>query len=150
MGPVLYELLFGILVVYFWNVMFFERGLGINLAWWRHAAVTIFGASAFLINSPLLPFSGTGMQMPMTLVHTLVFFLLFVFLLVVPVKANLLKKIPLALCAVTFTGVFMTAEGLMRSLVSGDPLQARYAYLISIGLLIALITWEAFRTTRKA
>ncbi len=142
MGPAPHELLFGVVVVYVWNTLYFEKALNLRLSWWRHLVITLWGSSAFLINTLL---DGSPLKMPLTLVHTAILIGLFIWLLVIPVKASLIQKILLAFCVVSFTAVFMTAESVARAITSLGRMEPMYFILFSIGMVIALVNWEIFR-----
>lgn len=142
MQPALHELLFGAMVVYAWNSLFFEKMVGRPLAGWRHLAVTAWGAGAFIINTQL---DGSPLKMPLTLAHTLILVGLYVALLVRPLRLEPRRALSLSLSVVTFIAVFMAAESLARALAGTSPVEPKYLILIAVGMGIALSVRETFK-----
>ena len=111
-----YELAFGTWIAYLFLVFIWKRLFKVNHAGWRYALITLFGGSFYIINHYFLraPFYSLLIN-----IYTIIFFLIYYFILVNPLDFPFIKKSVAFLSSVLFTIVYILGENLARFLAEG-------------------------------
>lgn len=111
-----YELAFGTWIAYLFLVFIWKRLFKANHAGWRYALITLVGGSFYIINHYFLraPFYSLLINL-----YTIIFFILYYFILVNPLDFPFIKKSVAFLSSVLFTIVYILGENLARFLAEG-------------------------------
>ena len=111
-----YELAFGTWIAYLFLVFIWKRLFKVNHAGWRYALITLVGGSFYIINHYFLraPFYSLLINL-----YTIIFFILYYFILVNSLDYPFIKKSVAFLSSVLFTIVYILGENLARFLAEG-------------------------------
>jgi len=155
--PVIDELIVGSILVLILNYIIltflFKKKKNIGL----HIFVVLFSAIAFLINVYL---KGNPIKMPLTLVHTILFVLVYYFALWRDKKEKGFKWfIPGFLLSVFYILSVMVFEGIYRSIVHigditmlfNDPsgTMQKYAVMLPIAAVLVVISYFIYKAMKK-
>jgi hypothetical protein len=136
-----YELAFGTWIAYLFLVFIWKRLFKVDHDGWRYALVTLVGGSFYIINHYFLraPFYSLLIN-----TYTIIFFILYYYILVKPLEFPFIKKSAAFLSSVLFTIVYILAENLARflaqgRLIPGVPVPESLFLVISFLACIAII-----------
>jgi hypothetical protein len=111
-----YELAFGTWIAYLFLLLIWKRLFKADHKGWKYALITLIGGSNYIINHY---FYHAPLYHPLTLSYTLVFLIVYFYLLVKPLKFSPLKKTLAFLSSIVFVLVYIMAEEVARFLVQG-------------------------------
>ena len=111
-----YELAFGTWIAYLFLVFIWKRLFKVEHDGWRYALVTLVGGSFYIINHYFLraPFYNLLIN-----TYTIIFFILYYYILVKPLEFPFIKKSLAFLSSVLFTIIYILGENLARFLAQG-------------------------------
>ena len=111
-----YELAFGTWIAYLFLVLIWKRLFKVEHDGWRYALVTLVGGSFYIINHYFLraPFYNLLIN-----TYTIIFFILYYYILVKPLEFPFIKKSLAFLSSVLFTIIYILGENLARFLAQG-------------------------------
>ncbi len=111
-----YELAFGTWIAYLFLVFIWKRFFKIRHDGWRYALITLAGGIFYIINHYFLraPFYSVLINS-----YTVVFLIVYYYILVSPLKFTPVKKLAAFLTAIVFSVVYILAENLARFLKEG-------------------------------
>ena len=111
-----YELAFGTWIAYLFLVFIWKRLFKVEHDGWRYALVTLVGGSFYIINHYFLraPFYSLLIN-----TYTIIFFILYYYILVKPLEFPFIKKSLAFLSSVLFTIIYILGENLARFLAQG-------------------------------
>ncbi len=111
-----YELAFGTWIAYLFLVFVWKKLFKIHHDGWRYALITLVGGSFYIINHYFLhaPFYSLLINS-----YTVVFLIVYYYILVSPLKFPFGKKLAAFLTSILFTVVYILAENLARFLKEG-------------------------------
>ena len=118
-----YELAFGTWIAYLSLVLIWKKLFKIDHEGWRYALVTLVGGNFYIINHYFMraPFYNLLINR-----YTVVFLILYYYILVKPLTLTFIKKAAAFLSSVLFTIVYILAENLARFLVQGRLIPGVY------------------------
>ena len=135
-----YELAFGTWIAYLFLVLIWKRFFKIHHDGWRYALITLVGGSFYIINHYFLraPFYSVLINS-----YTVVFLVVYYYILVSPLKFPLGKKLAAFLTSILFSVVYILAENLARFLKEGRLIPGvhvpEYLFLVISFFACALI-----------
>ena len=118
-----YELAFGTWIAYLFLVFIWKRLFKVEYDGWRYALVTLIGGSFYIINHY---FFFAPFYRPLIYSYSIVFFTLYYYILVRPLKFSVIKKSAAFLSSVFFTILYIMAENLARFLAQGRLIPGVY------------------------
>lgn len=118
-----YELAFGTWIAYLFLVFIWRRLFKVDHDGWRYALVTLVGGSFYIINHYFMraPFYSLLIG-----IYTIVFFILYYYILVSPLEFTSIKKSAAFLTSILFTIVYMLGEYLARLSAEGKLIPGVY------------------------
>jgi hypothetical protein len=118
-----YELAFGTWIAYLFLLLIWKRLFKADHKGWNYALITLVAGSFYIINHY---FYHAPFYHPLTLSYALVFYIVYYYTLVKPLKFSPIKKTLAFLSSVIFTLVYIMAEEVARFLVQGRLIPGVY------------------------
>ena len=139
-----YELAFGTWIVYLFLLFIWKRVFKVDHDEWKYALITLVGGSFYIINHY---FMHAPFYIPLINSYTILFLILYYYILVKPLTFSFIKKTAAFLSSVLFTIVYMLAESMARFLAQGRLIPGVHvpeflflviSYLACIGIILSL------------
>ena len=111
-----HELAFGTWIAYLFLVFMWKRFLKIEQEGWKYSLITLVGGSFYIIKHY---FRGAPFYDLVINSYTMIFFMVYYFVLVQHLKVSPFKKVMALLSSLLFTAVYMVAENFARASVEG-------------------------------
>jgi hypothetical protein len=138
-----YELAFGTWIAYLFLLFIWKRVFKVDHAGWKYALITLVGGSFYIINHYFMyaPF-----YTPLINSYTILFLILYYYILVKPLTFSFIKKTAAFLSSVLFTILYMLAESMVRFLAQGRLIPGVHvpeflflviSYFACIGILLS-------------
>ena len=138
-----YELAFGTWIVYLFLLFIWKRVFKVDHDGWKYALITLMGGSFYIINHY---FMHAPFYIPLINSYTILFLILYYYILVKPLTFSFIKKTAAFLSSVLFTIVYMLAESMARFLAQGRLIPGVHvpeflflviSYLACIGIILS-------------
>ena len=139
-----YELAFGTWIAYLFLLFIWKRVFKVDHDGWKYALITLVGGSFYIINHY---FMHAPFYIPLINSYTILFLILYYYILVKPLTFSFIKKTAAFLSSVLFTIVYMLAESMARFLAQGRLIPGVHvpeflflviSYLACIGIILSL------------
>ncbi|WP_026731408.1 hypothetical protein [Fischerella sp. PCC 9605] len=134
-----YELVFGTFLSYFFLVLMWEQFFNTKFEEWRYIIITFLGASFFLVNHY---FQNAPFYLWLICGYSLVFFILYYIIGVIPMQGSFLKKALATLSSIVFTIAFILFENIARLGVDNYGINEFWFMLIAYFGYLLIILWR--------
>lgn len=118
-----YELAFGTWIAYLFLVFIWKKLFKVDHDGWKYSLITVVGGSFYIINHY---FFHAPFYRPLIYSYTIIFLILYYYILVKPIKFPIIKKSAAFLSSALFTIVYIMAENLARFLAQGRLIPGVY------------------------